>query len=166
LTSGFSQKLIIKSNNQPLNFARVSVNFIHMRSLLLATFIFLHAFASAQQKSDEIRKSIFFGGGSYYITEDQANELYHWLDSIPNLLEKYDIQLISHTDPIGGKEYNAWLSKMRSTAVQELLIRKPIPEHKISIKDWGLENALYRNDTYQGMMLNRRVDVILYPIIF
>jgi outer membrane protein OmpA-like peptidoglycan-associated protein len=137
-----------------------------MRSLLLATFIFLHAFASAQQKSDEIRKSIFFGGGSYYITEDQANELYHWLDSIPNLLEKYDIQLISHTDPIGGKEYNAWLSKMRSTAVQELLIRKPIPEHKISIKDWGLENALYRNDTYQGMMLNRRVDVILYPIIF
>jgi outer membrane protein OmpA-like peptidoglycan-associated protein len=137
-----------------------------MRSLLLSTFIFLHAFASAQQKSDEIRKSIFFGGGSYYITEDQANGLYHWLDSIPNLLEKYDIQLISHTDPIGGKEYNAWLSKMRSTAVQELLIRKPIPEHKISIKDWGLENALYRNDTYQGMMLNRRVDVILYPIIF
>ena len=55
---------------------------------------------------------------------------------------------------------------MRSTAVQELLIRKPIPEHKISIKDWGLENAVYRNDTYNGMKLNRRVDVILYPIIF
>lgn len=137
-----------------------------MRSTLLAIFIFCHAFASAQQQSDELRKSIFFGGGSYYITEDQATELYHWLDSIPNLLEKYDIQLISHTDPIGGKEYNAWLSKMRSTAVHELLIHKPIPENKISIKDWGLENALYRNDTYNGMMLNRRVDVILYPIIF
>ncbi len=37
-----------------------------------------------------------------------------WLESFPNLLEKYDIQLISHTDPIGGKEYNEWLSKMRS----------------------------------------------------
>ena len=119
-----------------------------------------------RQQQDEIRKSIFFGGGSYYISEDQANELYHWLDSIPNLLEKYDIQLISHTDPIGGKEFNEWLSKMRSTEVQELLIRKPIPENKISIKDWGLENAVYRNDTYKGMMLNRRVDVILYPIIF
>ena len=100
------------------------------------------------------------------ISEDQAAELYYWLDSIPNLLEKYDIHLISHTDPIGGKEYNEWLSKMRSTTVQELLIRKPIPEHKISIKDWGLENAVYRNDTYRGMTLNRRVDVILYPIIF
>lgn len=122
--------------------------------------------AFAQQQVDEIRKSIFFGGGSYDISQDQAIELFHWLDSIPNLLEKYDIHLISHTDPIGGKEYNEWLSKMRSTAVEELLIRKPIPENKISIKDWGLENAVYRNDTYKGMKLNRRVDVILYPIIF
>lgn len=123
-------------------------------------------FAAGQRQVDEIRKSIFFGGGSYTISEDQAKELYYWLDSIPNLLEKYDIQLISHTDPIGGKEYNAWLSQMRSAAVEELLIRKPIPENKISIKDWGLENAVYRNDTYKGMRLNRRVDVILYPIIF
>ena len=136
-----------------------------MRSLL-PILIFSWGFVSAQQQQDEIRKSIFFGGGSYYISQDQAQELYHWLDSIPNLLEKYDIHLISHTDPIGGKEYNEWLSRMRSSAVEDLLIRKPIPESKITIKDWGLENAVYRNDTYKGMMLNRRVDVILYPIIF
>lgn len=128
--------------------------------------IAMSGLVSAQQPVDEIRKSIFFGGGSYIISEDQATELFYWLDSIPNLLEKYDIHLISHTDPIGGKEYNEWLSKMRSGAVQELLIRKPIPENKISIKDWGLENAVYRNDSYKGMKLNRRVDVILYPIIF
>jgi outer membrane protein OmpA-like peptidoglycan-associated protein len=137
-----------------------------MRIFLVFIFVIFHLVSAAQQQADEIRKSIFFGGGSYYISEDQAVELYHWLDSIPNLLEKYDIHLISHTDPIGGKEYNEWLSKMRSSAVQELLIRKPIPEKKISIKDWGLENAVYRNDTYKGMLLNRRVDVILYPIIF
>jgi outer membrane protein OmpA-like peptidoglycan-associated protein len=137
-----------------------------MRLGLVFIFIVSQFACGAQQQMDEIRKSIFFGGGSYYISQDQATELYHWLDSIPNLLEKYDIHLISHTDPIGGKEYNEWLSKMRSAAVQELLIRKPIPENKISIKDWGLENAVYRNDTYNGMLLNRRVDVILYPIIF
>lgn len=137
-----------------------------MRQLLLTILVFASFVVFGQQKSDEIRKSIFFGGGSYIISEDQAAELYHWLDSIPNLLEKYDIHLISHTDPIGGKEFNDWLSKMRSTAVQDLLIHKPIPENKITIKDWGLENAVYRNDTYHGMQLNRRVDVILYPIIF
>ena len=135
------------------------------KSLVIVIFLY-PLVALPQQPVDEIRKSIYFGGGSYIISEDQAVELYRWLDSIPNLLEKYDIHLISHTDPIGGKEYNEWLSKMRSTAVQQLLIRKPIPEYKISIKDWGLENAVYRNDTYNGMKLNRRVDVILYPIIF
>jgi outer membrane protein OmpA-like peptidoglycan-associated protein len=117
-------------------------------------------------QEDEIRKSIYFGGGSYYVDEFQANELLHWLDSIPNLLEKYDIHLISHTDPIGGRQYNEWLSKMRSHAVQELLLQRSIPDHKISIKDWGLENPVFRNDSRRGMSLNRRVDVILYPLIF
>src|SRR3989337_4215482 len=104
-----------------------------VRLLILNTSIFMLSLSvNAQQHEDEIRKSIFFGGGSYYVDEFQIEELYYWLDSIPNLLEKYDIHLISHTDPIGGKECNAWLSKMRSAAVQQLLLRKPIPETKIS----------------------------------
>lgn len=106
--------------------------------ILLTTLLLSSAIASsAQQQQDEIRKSIFFGGGSYYIDQDQALKLNHWLDSIPNLLEKYDIHLISHTDPIGGKEYNEWLSRMRSGAVQGLLLQRAIPEHKITAKDWG-----------------------------
>jgi outer membrane protein OmpA-like peptidoglycan-associated protein len=137
-----------------------------MRSLLLVLFIGLSVAGNAQQQADEIRKSIFFGGGSYYISGDQVSDLYQWLDSIPNLLEKYNIHLISHTDPIGGREYNEWLSGMRSFAVQTILLQKPVPEHKISIKDWGLENPVYSNDTWGGREMNRRVDVILYPIIF
>lgn len=122
--------------------------------------------AQSQEEETEIRKSIYFGGGSYAIDDYQIEELYQWLESFPNLLEKYDIQLISHTDPIGGREYNEWLSKMRSEAVQNLLLHREIPEHKISIKDWGLNNPVYSNTSYQGMQMNRRVDVILYPIIF
>jgi outer membrane protein OmpA-like peptidoglycan-associated protein len=137
-----------------------------MRSLLLISFLCLSLIGKAQQQSDEIRKSIYFGGGSYYVTDEQITSLFQWLDSIPNLLDKYNIQLISHTDPIGGKEYNEWLSQMRSLAVEGILIQKPIPEHKISIKDWGLENPVYSNNSWQGMEMNRRVDVILYPIIF
>ena len=122
---------------------------------------------NAQHYEDEIRKSIFFGGGSYYVDEIQIEELYDWLDSIPNLLEKYEIHLISHTDPIGGKEYNEWLSKMRSEAVERIILnRGDITERKISIKDWGLNNPVYSNQSYEGMQMNRRVDVILYPIIF
>ena len=137
-----------------------------MRVLAMAVFSIAASCAFGQAAVDEVRMSIYFGGGSYYITQDQAVKLYHWLDSVPNLLEKYSIQLISHTDPIGGKAYNEWLSEMRSNAVQDLLLQKPIPEHKITKKDWGLENPVYSNTSYSGMQMNRRVDVILYPLVF
>jgi outer membrane protein OmpA-like peptidoglycan-associated protein len=122
--------------------------------------------AEAQIKDGAISKSIFFGGGSYYIDNDQALELGRWLDSIPNLLEKYQIQIISHTDNIGGRRYNQWLSEMRSQMVHGILIQKDIPERIIHIKDWGLENPVYSNDSFQGAIMNRRVDVVLHPIVF
>lgn len=137
---------------------------MHRISLILVAFIAFPALATAQQ--DEIRKSIYFRGGSYYVDKYQAEELSNWLDSIPNLLQKYQIQLTSHTDPIGGKEFNEWLSKMRSEAVFELLKENSIPENIIHIKNWDYENAVYRNDNHYGRMLNRRVDVILHPLVF
>jgi outer membrane protein OmpA-like peptidoglycan-associated protein len=117
-------------------------------------------------QEQEIRKSIYFDGGSYYIDDYQASDLAHWLDSIPNLLDKYEIQLISHTDPIGGKEYNAWLSRMRSESVFQILLERDIPEKMIHVRDWGLDNPVYSNQTYRGMIMNRRVDVILRPVVF
>lgn len=128
--------------------------------------LFISISSTAQKSTDEIRKSIYFDGGSYYIDEYQATDLFRWLDSIPNLLDKYEIQLISHTDPIGGRRYNEWLSKMRSQAVFDILIQKDIPEKFIHSKDWAFENAVYSNDNYRGMVMNRRVDVILFPIVF
>lgn len=137
----------------------------HVNRLILSLLVLLISLASNAQQ-DEMRKSIYFGGGSYYVDEYQIQELYFWLDSIPNLLEKYDIHLISHTDPIGGKEYNEWLSKMRSEAVHEILMNRAIPDWRITIKDWGLDNPVYSNKSFRGMQMNRRVDVILYPILF
>ncbi len=135
---------------------------------LILIVVFCSAANAQQQQQEEIRMSIYFGGGSYDIDSWQSDELFHWLDSIVslNILDKYEVQLISHTDPIGGKEYNEWLSQMRSEAVKQLLLEKEIPEKKISIKDWGLDNAVYSNRSRQGMRMNRRVDVILYPLVF
>ncbi len=133
------------------------------RLALFLTLVCCQAFA---QQQDEIRKSIYFDGGSAYIDEYQAGDLAHWLDSIPNLLDKYEIQLISHTDPVGGKRFNEMLSRMRSEAVFDILVQKDIPEKVIHIKDWAFENPVYSNNTFQGMVMNRRVDVILRPVVF
>jgi outer membrane protein OmpA-like peptidoglycan-associated protein len=140
-----------------------------LRKLIFIWIVVSALVANAQhQQQEEIRMSIYFGGGSYDIDSEQADGLFHWLDSIQNLnlLDKYEIQLISHTDPIGGKEYNEWLSQMRSETVKQLLLQKEVPENKISVKDWGLDNAVYTNRSRQGMRMNRRVDVILYPLVF
>jgi len=138
-----------------------------MRTLGLSfSLLFVSLISLAQVEQGELRRSIYFGGGSYYIDETQMEELFNWLDSIPKLTEKYQIQLISHTDPIGGKDFNEWLSQMRSESVHELLLYKSIPETIIYRKDWGLENPVYSNDNFRGMMMNRRVDVILHPVVF
>lgn len=135
-----------------------------LRSLIILTFVW--SIGTNAQHKDEIIKSIYFGGGSYDIDEFQIKELSDWLDSIPNLLDKYEIELISHTDPIGGKRYNEWLSQMRSETVYNILIEKFIPEKMIHIKDWSFDNPVYSNETFGGMVMNRRVDVIVRPVVF
>ena len=137
-----------------------------MRWCVLSLFLLISAATVDAQDQNELRKSIYFGGGSYEIDDDQVMELSDWLDSIPNLLDKYQIQLISHTDPIGGREFNEWLSRMRSQSVYDILIQKDIPEQFITVKDWAYENPVYSNRNFRSMMMNRRVDVILYPLVY
>jgi outer membrane protein OmpA-like peptidoglycan-associated protein len=133
-----------------------------MRSIsALSVLLFNLAFGQ-----EELRRSIYFDGGSYEVSEDQIKKLSDWLDSIPNLLEKYEIELISHTDPVGGRRFNQWLSRMRSEVVNDILLRRFIPQQLIHIRDWGYERPVYDNRTSGGRIMNRRVDVIVRPVAF
>lgn len=138
-----------------------------MRILAINCLLFLALPALAQEKgpSGLIKKSIFFGGGSYYVDEVQTQELFQLLDTIQNL-ELYQISIYSHTDNIGSRFYNQWLSEMRSQAALEKLIMKNIPMENISIKAFGEENPYFDNGQYEGKLLNRRVDIIFWPIVF
>ncbi len=111
-----------------------------------------------------IIKSVYFGGGSYYIDEEQIQEIFDLLEKISHL-ERYEISITSHTDNIGGKEYNQWLSKMRSNSVIEVLKSFAIPPERILKKDFGQENPVYNNNSFMGRRLNRRVDIIFSPLI-
>ena len=118
---------------------------------------------ACQVVSDEYEiRSVYFGGGSYYIDTKQKVELIEWLDSFP-FLNEYEIIIHGHTDDIGQKEYNQWLSARRSEAVKGYLLSQEIPKHWMQIKDFGEENPLYNNNTWNGKLNNRRVDVILVP---
>ena len=103
-------------------------------------------------------------GGSYYIDPEQTEELYQWLDGIPGL-EDHEISIHGHTDDIGGKEYNQVLSQFRSERAFQKLIEKGIPKEQILLKDFGELNPLYDNNTWEGRRKNRRVDIIVKPLV-
>ena len=109
-----------------------------------------------------IVKSIFFRGGSYYIDEDQKIDMLNFLNE--QILENYEIHIHSHTDPIGGKEYNEWLSRMRSISAYRMLEREGFLMDHIYIKDHDFTNPEFDNSTWEGRLKNRRVDIVLWPL--
>lgn len=130
---------------------------------LLLSLLFCSNSLLAQDNYDPANvKSIYFGGGSYFIDYQQVQELYDFLDGIDGI-EQYSIIVHSHTDDIGDLEYNEWLSKMRSWSVIQLLKKKGIPEEVINKQDFGELNPVYDNSTMDGKLRNRRADVILLP---
>ena len=108
--------------------------------------------------------SIYFGGGSHYIDQEQIDALNKWLDGIEDL-DSHDVSIHGHTDNIGGAEYNQWLSQMRSDNTLQKLIDNGVRKEMISIQDFGQFNPLFDNSTWEGRRKNRRVDVIVWPPI-
>ena len=108
---------------------------------------------------------IYFGGGSAYIIKQQAQELYDFVNNIKHL-EYYEINIMSHTDNIGGREFNEYLSRMRSASVIDLLKAMDIPQEKIKFKDFAFDAPAFDNNTWEGRERNRRVDIQFKPIVF
>ena len=117
----------------------------------------------AQPEPDHIR-SIYFGGGSNYIHIEQKDELIKFLQGLPNI-GHYEITIHSHTDNIGGIDYNNWLSHMRSNAVIRELLNNGVQKDFIKVRDFGLFNPVYDNTTWEGRMKNRRVDILFWPVV-
>lgn len=125
----------------------------------------LHSFAQDSERPAYYIFSIYYGGGSYYITPDQRQGLSEWLDEIPDL-DQHEISVHGYTDDIGGVEYNQRLSEMRcQSAIVELLKKELIKPEQISIEEFGELNPIYDNSTWEGKLKNRRVDVIIRPVI-
>jgi len=112
-----------------------------------------------------ILKSIFFGGGSAYVDEEQAQELREFIYAVENI-NRYEVLVHSFTDNIGSRRYNQWLSQERSAAVIWELEQLDIPIDLLLKADFGEDDPIYDNSTFEGKLSNRRVDVILRPLSF
>lgn len=108
-------------------------------------------------------KSIYFGGGSYTIDSKQANDVLEWLDGIENI-HMYQITIKSHTDNIGSKRFNQYLSEMRSESAFLLLQQFPTDLFNIRVNDYGEQAPDFRNNSRENQFRNRRVDIILMKV--
>lgn len=133
-----------------------------MKKVVIILLFFLQNTLSAQQPK-EIQKSIYFGGGSWYIDGEQRQSLWEIVNDIPNI-EFYEIRIMSHTDPIGGREFNERLSRMRSQSVINLLRHFNVPQEIIKYRDFAFDEPAYDNNTWEGRARNRRVDILFTPI--
>ena len=134
-----------------------------MKTILVI--LFFACSTSFGQEMKEIVKSIYFGGGSYHVDQNQAQQLSDLVNSLNNL-EYYEINIMSHTDPIGGRQFNEYLSKMRSQSAINLLKALDIPQEKIRFKDFAFDAPAYDNNTWEGRARNRRVDIQFKPSVF
>ena len=54
---------------------------------------------------------------------------------------------------------------MRSESAYEKLLEKGIKPEMMLIEDFGEQNPYFDNQTWEGKLKNRRVDVIIRPLI-
>lgn len=83
------------------------------------------------------------------------NELVTILEKNPSLR----VEIQGHTDSRGSADFNQTLSENRAGSVMDYLIEKGIAKDRLTAKGFGLSRPVASNDTPEGMMQNRRVEL-------
>lgn len=90
------------------------------------------------------------------------------LDKVGDLLQRYDrtvVHVIGHTDNVGSAEYNQRLSEQRAQSVVDYLTNRGIAWQRLVAEGRGFHEPRASNDTAAGRQLNRRVELLIKPVV-
>lgn len=90
------------------------------------------------------------------------------LDKVADLLHRYDrtvVHVIGHTDNIGSEAYNQRLSEQRAESVVNYFSRKGIAWQRLVTEGRGMREPRASNATEAGRQLNRRVELLIKPVV-
>lgn len=107
-----------------------------------------------------VLNNIFFAFNSYELDPKSENEiliLYSFLSNNPQTT----IEIVGHTDNVGGTKTNQTLSENRAKAVMNSLIERGISPIRLSYKGMGMSQPITTNDTEEGREKNRRVEFVI-----
>ncbi len=79
--------------------------------------------------------------------------------------EKTAIHVVGHTDSSGSDQYNQKLSQQRAEAVAGFLTSRGVNSQRTLAWGRGESQPIASNDTAESRAANRRVDIVIKPIV-
>lgn len=93
---------------------------------------------------------------------------YSTLDTISGIVNRYgktQLAVAGFTDNTGSAAHNQRLSERRADAVRQRLLASGVLPQRVSARGFGMNNPVASNATEAGRRLNRRVEIIITPIV-
>ena len=93
---------------------------------------------------------------------------YTTMDKIAKVLIRYGktyLTIVGHTDNVGNNQHNQTLSEHRAQAVNDYLRNKGILVQRLEFLGRGGTAPRASNATEEGRRLNRRVEIVVEPIV-
>ena len=87
---------------------------------------------------------------------------------IADVLADYErtiVHIVGHTDSIGSDTYNLGLSRRRAESVGLFLRSQGVSGDRLIYEGRGESEPLASNETSEGRRRNRRVDIVIKPIV-
>jgi chemotaxis protein MotB len=119
--------------------------------------------SAAQAKPVKAGEKIIVGG--FYFESGSAEigaNLKKYLKNVSAELKKIKFKKLfvdGYTDNSGGNAANNRLSRKRAEAVKRELVKNGIPAKKIQARAYGSSNPLASNNTLNGRIQNRRIEI-------
>ena len=110
-----------------------------------------------------ILNTLYFETGKYRILAESKYEL----QRVINLLDEnptMKLEISGHTDNVGSRKFNMNLSRKRAHSVMSYLTGQGIERERFVAKGYGPNRPIEDNDTEEGRMKNRRVEVRILAI--
>jgi outer membrane protein OmpA-like peptidoglycan-associated protein len=111
-----------------------------------------------------IASDVSFDVNSATLKPDALNT-YAKIASILKTYDKTVIHIVGHTDSTGSADYNQGLSERRAQSVASYMEQNGLTNTRVREEGRGLREPIADNSNPDGRAKNRRVDIVLKPVV-
>lgn len=115
----------------------------------------------ASKGASIILEDVLFKRGTAEFSQENASGAIQSLAAFLKENPHVRILLEGHTDNVGNAQLNKELSLNRASAVRQLLVDQGVDFERIRIAGWGGAKPIASNQTEEGRIKNRRVEMVI-----